>query len=108
MKRVLVAAMMLLVTGSVFATDVNVDREKGKQEVKASEVKKEGLDKQCTVTLKGKLSYFLIADVEYSCSATAETCKEATDDAMGCVDYNISIFKKKIDNLRNWLLSFFD
>ena len=88
MKRVMVAVMMLLVTGSVFATEVNVDREKGKIEVKKeviddqSELNKN--DESCTVTVSGELSVG-VAKVDVECSATAATCDRAIKKLSGCL-----------------------
>lgn len=111
MKRVLVAAMMLLVTGSVFATDGKIEREQGKQEVN-KEVKPSGSlevnDKSCTVTISGTLRYLFVADATYSCSATATTCQEASDDAQACVAYNIEKFYQKVKNVWNKILSYLD
>lgn len=111
MKRVLVAAMLLLGTVSVFAAEGKIDREKGKQEVK-KEVKKmlnpPGLtyeQKSCTVTIGGEVGFFPFFEVEIKCTATATTCKEASDDAQACLKYNIEKAKKVAEDYYNTLMA---
>lgn len=111
MKRVLVAAMMLLVTGSVFATDVNVEREKGKQEVKASGVKQE-VNKEnekiketdCAVTLSTSVGIPPFAGADISCTGTGANCAIAWDTVESCLAEGlrrgISKFNKFIDAIR--------
>lgn len=102
MKRVLVAAMMLLVTGSVFATDVHVDRVKGKEEVKVSAVQKNmkidevgSKNYDCSVSLKGSVGVPPFAGATFTCTGTGNTCSEAWDTVEGCIDEGIRRGKKK-------------
>ena len=99
MKRVMVAAMLLLVTGSVFATEVKVDREKVKQEVqqektvdKASAVV---LTEECTITLDGWIGLPFLG-IRVSCQGTATTCKRAAALVAKCVKETIKAVEEEI------------
>lgn len=94
MKRVLVAAMLLLVTISVFATEGEIDR--GKVRVVQAVQGKRKMDKSCTVSIKGVVGVLPFAGSEFNCSATAETCSEALDDAEKCVEEGIRRGRKKL------------
>jgi hypothetical protein len=102
MKRVLVAAMLLLGSVSVFAEGREV-----KKDIKAAQDEREE-DKLCTVSISAKLSYPLIAEASFICSASAEDCITASEMAQGCVQYNIEKFRKKIEGLWRKLMDLFD
>lgn len=88
MKRVLVAAMLLLGTVSVFATEGKMDREKGKQEVKYEKTVDKSsadvLEEECTISLEGWIGIPYIG-IHVSCSAKAATCKRAAEMVVNCV-----------------------
>lgn len=110
MKRVLVAAMLLLGSVSVFAEEGKIDKDKGrevKKDIKVAQDEREE-DKLCTVSISAKLSYPLIAEASFICSASAEDCITASEMAQGCVQYNIEKFRKKIEGLWRKLMDLFD
>lgn len=84
----MVAAMLLLVTGSVFATDGKIEKEKGKvelkKEVKAVELDKDELKGECTVSISGQVSIPGLTGT-IACSATEASCDVAIDKAIECV-----------------------
>ena len=82
MKRVMLAAMLLVSTVTVFASETkgNESKEEKKIEWKADEQKGE-----CTYSISAKVGPSW-GQVEIKCSYTATTCKEAIAKANSCVD----------------------
>lgn len=85
MKRMIVAAMLLCGTVSVFAAENKSDVMDKNQIaiVKMEKEKSEGV--VCTVSLSASIGPEYM-QVTVTCSATANTCKEAIATAKQCVD----------------------
>jgi hypothetical protein len=83
MKRVIMAAVLLVSTVSVFAAGENSDKVKNAQqkEWKTDEVK----SPVCTVSMEGSISLVGVS-VKVTCSASAASCKEAITQAAKCLD----------------------
>ncbi len=83
MKRMIIAAVLLVSTVSVFATDVR------KGEVKNDQLIERKIDQEeppvCTVTMETSISVPGVS-VKVSCSASSSTCKEAIAMANSCLD----------------------
>ena len=99
MKRVLVAAMTLLVTGSVFATEGKIEKEKVKVEIKKDvktvELKKvDEVDGECTVSFSGRIEIPGISGT-FTCSSTESTCDAAIDKAISCIKSAIDRLKRR-------------
>jgi hypothetical protein len=82
MKRVIMAAALLVSTASVFATETKgeVSSKENRKEVKVEQERVE-----CSVSLSAKIgpSY---AQIEVKCTYTATTCKEAIAGVNKCLD----------------------
>lgn len=83
MKRVIMAAVLLVSTVSVFAAGENRDKVKNAQqkEWRTDEVK----SPVCTVSMEGSISLVGVS-VKVTCSASAASCKEAITQAAKCLD----------------------
>jgi len=80
MKRMMIAAMLLLGSVSVFAAD-----EKCEVELVAKEKVEKRAEESCTVTVDGTLK-LMGTGFQISCSATSEKgCREALKEARSCV-----------------------
>lgn len=81
MKRMMIAAMLLLGTVSVFAADE-------KSEVESVKIKKEEKQKAavCTATVEGSLKV-MGSGFQITCSATSDkNCRDAAREAKSCVE----------------------
>lgn len=81
MKRLMLAAMLLVSTATVFATET-----KGKTEGKTTEttqVNRKQTD-ECTVSISGKVGP-AFAQVEVKCSYTSSSCQEALTQVKKCI-----------------------
>jgi hypothetical protein len=83
MKRMIMAAMLLVSTVSVFAADVKseVNRKADQIEIKVKEKKVN----ECSMTLTATIGPSF-AQVQVTCKGTAATCKEAGAIAKNCLD----------------------
>ncbi|HSF45563.1 MAG TPA: hypothetical protein VLA58_06110 [Chitinophagaceae bacterium] len=83
MKKVIMAAVLLVSTVSVFAGETGNEKDKLSQnkEWKKQEVK----DPVCTVSMEGAVTLPGIS-VKVTCSASAATCKEAITLAAKCLE----------------------
>ncbi len=83
MKRVIMAAVLLVSTVSVFAAGENNDRVNNSQqkEWKTAEVK----TPVCTVSMEGSVTLIGVS-VKVTCSASAASCKEAITQAAKCLE----------------------
>lgn len=83
MKKVIMAALLLVSTVSVFAGETSNEKEKSGQhkEWKKEEVK----SPTCTVSMEGAVTLPGVS-VKVTCSATATTCKEAITLAAKCLE----------------------
>ena len=90
MKRVIMAAMLLVSTVSVFAADVQSE---SNRPVKLTERKNivNGAD-ECSMTLTATIGPSF-AQIQVTCKGTAATCKEAGVIAKTCLDVAKSIVK---------------
>jgi hypothetical protein len=83
MKRVIMAAVLLVSSVSVFATGENREKVKiGQQNEWRSEDPK---SITCTVSMEGSVSLIGVS-VKVTCSATASSCKEAITQAAKCLE----------------------
>jgi len=83
MKRMIMAAMLLVSTVSVFAADV---KSEGKKDEKATEVKiaaKEAVECSISITATIGPSW---SSVTVTCTGTASNCKEAVVTAKNCIE----------------------
>ena len=83
MKRMIMAAMLLVSTVSVFAADVKSEGKKDEKTTEAKIATKEAAE--CSLTLKATIGPSF-AQVEVSCTGSAATCKEAVSIAKNCLD----------------------
>ena len=91
MKRMIMAAMLLVSTVSVFAADVKSENNK---HVKLAEVKSiENRADECSMTLTATLGPSF-AQIQVTCKGTAATCKEAGAIAISCINVAKSIINK--------------
>lgn len=82
MKRIVLAAMLLVSTAAVFATESKGSEVSGKETaININAVKQD----ECQVTISGKVGPSFM-QVEVKCSYTASTCKEAITKAVGCLE----------------------
>jgi intracellular sulfur oxidation DsrE/DsrF family protein len=90
MKRMIVAAVLLVSTVSVFAADVKseVNTKEKLREVRCSGVEVA----ECSMTLTATFGPSF-AQVQVSCKGTAATCKEAGIIAKSCLDEAKNIFQ---------------
>lgn len=83
MKRVIMAAVLLVSSVSVFATGENREKVKiGQQNEWRS---KDPKSITCTVSMEGSVSLIGVS-VKVTCSATASSCKEAITQAAKCLE----------------------
>jgi hypothetical protein len=83
MKRMIVAAALLLSTVSVFAADV---KSEGRNVQKKKEVKMSNLDaSECSLSLTATFGPSW-GQVTVTCKGTATTCKEAVHIANNCLE----------------------
>lgn len=83
MKRVIMAAVLLVSTVSVFATESKGEL---KKEEKRIEVKIQNVDKgECTYSASATIGPSW-AKVEVKCSYTSTSCKEAISQVNKCLD----------------------
>jgi len=90
MKRVIMAAMLLVSTVSVFAAEV---KSESIGQEKLTEIKNivNGAD-ECSMTLTATLGPSF-AQIQVTCKVTAATCKEAGVIAKNCLDVAKSIIR---------------
>jgi len=82
MKRMIMAAVLLVSTVSVFATE-KTGADPNKEVRKENPIKP--IDNSCTVSLTAKVGS-VFAQIEVQCSYTAANCKEAFSGALKCLD----------------------
>ena len=82
MKRVMLAAMLLVSTATVFASGTKANENKEEKKVELNVNKQKG---ECTYSISAKVGPSW-GQVEIKCSYTASTCKEAITQANNCVD----------------------
>jgi hypothetical protein len=83
MKRVIMAAVLLVSTVSVFAAGENSEKVKVGQQ---NEWKTGGPESiVCTVSMEGSVSLVGVS-VKVTCSASASSCKEAITQAAKCLE----------------------
>jgi hypothetical protein len=83
MKKVIMAAVLLVSTVSVFAGETGNEKEKpGQHKEWKQEVVK---NPTCTVSMEGAVTLPGIS-VKVTCSATAASCKEAITQAAKCLE----------------------
>jgi len=81
MKRLMLAAMLLVSTATVFASETKGNESKEEKKMELN-VKQKG---ECTYSISAKVGPTW-GQVEIKCSYTASTCKEAITQANKCVD----------------------
>lgn len=83
MKRVIMAAVLLVSTVSVFAAGENSEKVKTVQQ---NEWRKAGAKSPtCTVSMEGSVTLIGVS-VKVTCSASATSCKEAITQAAKCLE----------------------
>jgi hypothetical protein len=83
MKRMIVAAVLLVSTVSVFAADV---KSEGKNDQKKEEIKISGKEaSECSLSLEATFGPSW-GNVTVTCKGTAPTCKEAVSIAKNCLE----------------------
>lgn len=83
MKRVIMAAVLLVSTVSVFAAGENSEKVKTDQQ---NEWRKEDAKSPtCTVSMEGSVTLIGVS-VKVTCSASATSCKEAITQAAKCLE----------------------
>ncbi len=83
MKRMIMAAVLLVSTVSVFAADVQ--REVSKDDKKIEVNIPKGETGECSIALTATLGPSA-AQIKVTCTGTAETCKEAVSIASSCIN----------------------
>jgi hypothetical protein len=83
MKRVILAAVLLVSTASVFAAGENSDR--GKIDPQKKWKTEDAMSPTCTVSMEGSVTLIGVS-VKVTCSASATTCKEAITQAAKCLE----------------------
>ena len=82
MKRVMLAAMLLVSTVTVFASETNGSTIKEEKKILIELNEEKG---ECTYSISAKVGPSW-GQVEIKCSYTATTCKEAISKANSCVE----------------------
>jgi hypothetical protein len=83
MKRIIVAAVLLVSTVSVFAADV---KSEGKNDQRKTEIKISGKEaSECSLSLEATFGPSW-GNVTVTCKGTASTCKEAVSIAKNCLE----------------------
>jgi hypothetical protein len=83
MKRVIMAAVLLVSTVSVFAAEDNSERGKSGQQKEWKSENEQSI--VCTVSMEGSVTLIGVS-VKVTCSASASSCKEAITQAAKCLE----------------------
>ena len=83
MKRMIMAAMLLVSTVSVFAADVKSDKRKDQDKITVK--MKTWETAMCSMSLQATLGPSF-AQIKVTCTGTATTCKEAVGIASSCLN----------------------
>ncbi len=83
MKRMIMAAMLLVSTVSVFAADVQREGSKDEKRIEVNISK--GETSECSISITATLGP-TAASIQVTCTGTAANCKEAVSIASSCIN----------------------